>query len=86
MEGLSSACALILKVFQNFFVRGVPCHLNIDLFADVHPRSQSEVHAVGTVDELLKCLYCGSLADFPDAKSRTFRADRTERVVVKTRF
>ena len=64
----------------------IPSHLNVDFPANVHPRIQSEVHTIGAVDKLLKLLCCDSLADFPDAESRTFWANGTERVVVETRL
>ena len=74
-------------VTQDFLGFGwVPGHLNVDLPADVHLCPQSKVHAIGAVDELLKLLRCDSFADFPDAEGRAFRANRTERVVVKTCF
>ena len=67
-------------------IRGCSCHLNVDLPADVHPCPQSEVHAIGTIDEFLELLCCDSLADFPDAKGRALRANGTERMVVEARF
>ena len=64
----------------------VSCHLNVDLPADVHPCPQSEVHAIGAVNEFLEFLCCDSLADFPDTKGRAFWANGTERMVVEARF
>ena len=62
------------------------CHLDIELPADVQPRSLSDVYAIGAVDVRLKLLSCDSFAEFPNAKSRVFRANRARRVVRKTRL
>ena len=68
------------------WVGGIACHLNVDLPADVHPCPQSEVHAIGAVDEFLEFLCSDSLADFPDARDRALRANGTKRMVVEARF
>ena len=64
----------------------IPYQFKVDLLTDIHPRSQPEVHAVGTVDELLKFLWCDALADFPDTKGRTFWPNRATGMVVETRL
>ena len=47
---------------------------------------QSEVHAIGAVNEFLEFLCRDSLADFPDAEGRSSWANGTERMVVEARF
>ena len=68
------------------WIRGITSQLNVDLLADIHPGSQPEIHAVGTVDELLKFLCCDAFAHFPDTKGRTFWPNRAKGVVVETRL
>ena len=68
------------------WVWGVPCHLNVDLSADVHPCPQSEVHAIGAVDKFLKLFCCDPFTDFPDAEGRTFRTNWAEGMVIETSF
>ena len=85
-EMLPPACTLALRFSELSGIGRIPCHLNVDFLANVHQRSQSKVHTIGAVDELLKLLCGDSLADFPDAEGRTFRPNGTERVVVETRF
>ena len=68
------------------WVWGGPCHLNVDLSADVHPCPQSEVHAIGAVDKFLKLFCCDPFTDFPDAEGRTFRTNWAEGMVIETSF
>lgn len=75
-----------LVVSELSWVRGVPCHFNVDLLADVHPFPQPEVHAIGAVNDVLKVLCGDSFADLPDAEGRAFRPNRAERMVVDPSF
>ena len=79
-------CAHSQVIPKLSWVRRVPCHLNVDLPADAHPCHQSEVHVIRAIDEFLKFLCCDSLADFPDTEGRSFRANGTERMVVRPRL
>ena len=77
---------MILGYSELPWVGRIPCHFNVDLPADVHPCTQSKIHAIGAIDELLELLRRDALANFPDAEGRTLRSNRAERMVVKTRF
>ena len=72
---------MILGYSELPWVRRIPCHFNVDLPADVHPCTQSKIHAIGAIDELLELLRRDALANFPDAEGRTLRSNRAERMV-----
>ena len=66
--------------------RGGTGQLSVDLLTDIHPGCQSKIHAIGTINELLKLHIGYPLANFPDAIGRPLWPNRTKRMVEETSF
>ena len=64
--------------------RRLNCQFNIDLFADVHPWTQPEVHTIGAVNELLELHCCYPLPNFTSAIGLPLWSNGTKQVIVGT--
>ena len=64
--------------------RGLTCQFNIDLFADVRPCLQPEIHTIRAVNELLELHCCYPLPNFPNAIGRPLWSKGAKRMIVET--